>query len=73
MADFTLHGNHDPCPACELRREALGPVPIQFGEVECNQCGGTGMIPLSPAEIVARTAKEACQAYWPAFDERNGK
>lgn len=22
MPDPTLHGNHDPCPACELRRLA---------------------------------------------------
>ncbi len=22
MTDHTLHGNHDPCPACEMRRQA---------------------------------------------------
>lgn len=77
MPDFTLHGNHDPCPACALRREAIfaaagGAVPIAFGEVPCNACGGTGMIALSAAEIVARTAEEARRIYWPAFDARNG-
>ena len=77
MPDFTLHGNHDPCPACALRREALaeaggGPVPIPFGQVECNNCGGTGMIKLTEREIIARTVKEAIRLHWPAFDERNG-
>lgn len=23
VTDPTLHGNHDPCPACEMRREVL--------------------------------------------------
>ena len=76
MPDFTLHGNHDPCPACDLRRAAIfaraGAVPIPIGAVECNLCGGTGMIALTPAEITARTAEEARRTYWPAFDERNG-
>lgn len=72
MPDFTLHGNHDPCPACELRREAMGPVPIAFGDVPCNKCGGTGFIALTARQITARMAKEARRTYWPAFDERNG-
>lgn len=77
MPDFTLHGNHDPCPACELRREAIFAeagrrVPIPFGMVECNHCGGTGFIALTAAEITRRTAAEACRVHWPAFDERNG-
>lgn len=77
MPDFTLTGNHDPCPACALRREALAeaagrPVPIPFGQVECNNCGGTGMIRLTDREIIARTVKDAIRLHWPAFDERNG-
>ena len=77
MPDFTLHGNHDPCPACELQREAIfaaagGPVSIYFGQVPCNACKGTGMIKLSASEIVARMAKEARASYWPEFDRRTG-
>ena len=72
MPDETLCGNHDPCPACDLRREALGKVPIGFGDVPCNTCGGKGFLPLSAAEIVERTADEARRTHWPAFDERNG-
>lgn len=75
MPDFTLHGNHDPCPACELQREALfeacgGPVPIEFGQIPCNNCGGTGMIKLTSAEIVARQVAEARVHHWPAFERR---
>lgn len=77
MPDFTLHGNHDPCPACALRREAVfagagGPVPIPFGKIARNNCGGTGMIKLTARQITARMAKEARRVHWPAFDERNG-
>lgn len=61
MPDITLHGNHDPCPACALRREAVfaeaeGAVPIQFGIINCNNCGGTGFLALTAAEITARMA-----------------
>ncbi len=41
MPDFTLHGNHDPCPACALRREALaeaggggGADPVRAGRMQ---------------------------------------
>ncbi len=71
MPDPDLHGNHDPCDACALRREALGPVPIGKGEVPCNVCGGSGWLPLTEAEIVRRTCDEARRIYWPAFDRRN--
>lgn len=70
MTDHDLHGNHDPCPACELRREVLGSVPIDHGSVECNVCGGKGYLPLSDAEIVRRTCEEARRLYWPAFEAR---
>lgn len=77
MPDFTLHGNHDPCPACKLQREAIlaeagGPVPIYFGRVPCNACKGTGMIKLTARQIIARTVKEARASYWPEFYRRIG-
>jgi hypothetical protein len=70
VSDPDLHGNHDQCPACEMRREALGPVPIDKGAVPCNVCKGVGWLPLSEAEIVRRTCDEARQVYWPAFEAR---
>lgn len=70
LADPALKGNHDPCPACELRREALGAVPIPHGEVGCNVCKGTGWLVLADAEIVRRTCEEARRIYWPAFERR---
>jgi hypothetical protein len=72
MPDPDLHGNHDPCPACALRREALGPVPIDKGEVACNVCKGVGWLPLSKAEIVRRTCDEARRIYWPNWSAMNG-
>ena len=72
MTDHNLHGNHDPCPACEMRREALGRVPIDKGQIECNVCKGEGWLPLSDAEIVRRTCEEARRVYWPAFEARIG-
>lgn len=72
MPDHTLYGNHDPCPACELRRETVDTGPINRPEVPCNVCGGVGLLPLDTAEIVRRTVAEACRTYWPAFDRRTG-
>lgn len=72
MPDETLHGNHDPCPACELQRQEQDLAPIDRIAIRCQLCGGTGWIALSAREIVARTAAEACRIYWPVFDERNG-
>lgn len=63
MPDPTLHGNDDPCAACELRREHHDTIP-------CNVCGGTGGLPLSTAEIVRRTVDEARRIYWPAVAAR---
>ncbi len=65
-----LHGNHDPCPACEMRREAMDTAPIDRPEVPCNVCAGTGMLPLEAAEVVRRTVVEARRVYWPAFERR---
>lgn len=70
MTDHTLHGNHDPCPACELRREALDTSRIYRSEIQCQVCAGTGFLPLSDAEIVRRTVEEARRIYWPQFEAR---
>lgn len=70
MADPDLHGNHDPCPACEMRRQAKGNVPIDKGEIPCNVCNGVGWLNLPDAEIVRRTCEEARRVYWPAFEAR---
>ena len=68
MTDHTLHGNHDPCPACELRRDMLDTAPIDRPEVPCNVCRGRGYLPLSDAEIVRRTCDEM-RGYWEAWPE----
>lgn len=65
-----LHGNHDPCPACEMRREVQDNAPITRAMIPCNVCGGCGYLPLSDAEIVRRTCIEARRLYWPQFEER---
>lgn len=70
MPDASLHGNHDACPACEMRREVQDTRPIDRPEVPCNVCKGTGHIPLSSAEIVRRTCEEARRVYWPEFERR---
>jgi hypothetical protein len=70
MPDPTLHGNHDPCPACELRREMADHGPIIRDPIPCNVCGGLGFLPLPEAEIVRRTVEEARRIYWPDFDRR---
>jgi hypothetical protein len=70
MTDHTLHGNHDPCPACEMRREVQDTAPIQREVIACNVCGGDGFLPISDAEIVRRTCEEARRVYWPAFEAR---
>lgn len=70
MPDPTLCGNHDPCPACQLRREAEDTTPIRRPSIPCNTCAGVGFIPLSAAEIISRTVAEARQTYWPQFEQR---
>lgn len=65
-----LHGNHDPCAACELRREMQDTAPIIRDEIPCNVCGGKGYLPLSSAEIVRRTVEEARRIYWPQVEAR---
>lgn len=72
MTDPTLHGNHDPCPACEMRREMEDTRPIIREAIPCNVCKGVGFLPLSDAEIVRRTCEEARRVYWPEFEARIG-
>lgn len=70
MTDAALHGNHDPCPACELRHEVQDKAPITREPVPCNVCGGVGYLKLSDAEIVRRTCDEARRLYWPSVYAR---
>lgn len=63
-----LHGNHDPCPSCELRREAQDTAAMSRPEIPCNQCGGLGYLPLPVPEIVSRMCADARRWHWPAFD-----
>lgn len=65
-----LHGNHEPCPACEMRREVQDTRPALRKAIPCNVCGGRGYLPLPDAEIVRRTCIEARRLYWPQFEER---
>jgi hypothetical protein len=69
VPDPTLHGNHDPCPACQLRREAEDTTRLNRPLIPCNTCAGLGFIPLSAAEIVRRTVAEARLTYWPQFEQ----
>ena len=69
-ATLELHGNHDPCPACELRREMQDTAPILREAVSCNVCKGTGMLPIGDAEICRRMAEEARRIYWTQFEAR---
>lgn len=70
MPDPTLHGNNDPCPACELRREMQDTAPISREVIPCNVCKGVGFLPLDAAEIVRRTVEEARRIYWPEWERR---
>lgn len=72
MPDATLHGNHDPCDACALRRELADTTAIARPEIPCNVCKGLGFLPLGEAEIVRRTVEEARRIYWPEFERRIG-
>lgn len=65
-----LHGNHDPCPACEMRREMQDTRAIDREATPCNVCAGLGYLPLDTAEIVRRTVEEARRVYWPEVERR---
>jgi hypothetical protein len=74
MADHTLCGNNDPCPACALQRESVIGQADAWGSVTdarhvhlpCQLCDGYGPLPLTEAEIVRRTVAAARRDYWPA-------
>ncbi len=70
MTDYTLHGNGEACPACELRREMIDTAMILRPVIQCQVCNGTGRLPLSDVEIVRRTVEEARRIYWPQFEAR---
>ena len=70
MADITLHGNGEACPACELRREAQDNGAVLRPEVPCNVCKGTGRLGFTAAEICRRTVEEARRCYWPEVERR---
>lgn len=65
LATPYLHGNCDPCPACELQRTGLDTGPSRRAKVPCNLCGGKGYLPLEDGEIVRRTVIWAREHYWP--------
>lgn len=64
-ATLELHGNHDPCPACEMRRDAEDKAEILRPDIPCNVCKGSGFLPLGDAEICRCTVAEARLIYWP--------
>lgn len=68
MPDETLHGNHDRCTACELRRQEAG---LSLGDkINCQLCDGRGIIPLSAEEIVRRQVAWNREHYWPEWEKR---
>lgn len=70
MVDHTLFENCEHCPACALRREGLDLTGFDREEVPCNNCGGTGLVPIPPEEIVRRAAEVARWDYWPMVEAR---
>ena len=62
MPTAYLHGNHDDCEACALRREAEDTAPVLRDPVPCNFCGGWGFLARSEEEIVRLTLAEAREA-----------
>lgn len=70
MADITLHGNGEACPACALRREVQDHGAILRPDVPCNVCGGLGRLGFTDAEICRRTVEEARRCYWPEVERR---
>lgn len=70
MPDHTLHGNHNPCSACAIRREQVDLGPINREAVPCNMCDGDGFLKLSATEIVRLTVEEARRDYWPKVEAR---
>lgn len=63
MADISLHGNGETCPACELQREVHDP--LSNVEIPCNYCGGVGKIEIEETTILKRATEWAKKNYWP--------
>ncbi|MAU44372.1 MAG: hypothetical protein CMP09_05970 [Yangia sp.] len=70
MADASLHGNGEKCPACELRRDPLREAAELDQAVECNFCGGTGRVGRAVAEIIREAVQWAAANYWPEREAR---
>lgn len=69
MADATLHGNGEACPACTLRREVQDHGVLLRPDVPCNVCGGLGRLGFTAAEVCRRTVEEARRCYWPKVEQ----
>lgn len=70
MADPTLHGNGDDCPACALRRDELRAAAAVDQLVPCNFCGGTGRVGRAVVEIIREAVAWAAEHYWPSCEAR---
>ena len=65
MANKSLHGNVEDCPACALRREEFDKSSLNQPVVPCNLCGSTMRIALDDRGIVDRSVRWAREHYWP--------
>ena len=70
MADPTLDGNGEPCPACALRRQDEDTTAVLRPAVPCNHCGGIARVALPIEQIVAAHVAWARAHYWPEFERR---
>jgi len=65
IADPRLTENSDPCPACELQREAQDKTKFFRPPISCNVCKGKGYLTVSDAALVRRAVAWAREHYWP--------
>lgn len=70
MADKTLHGNGEDCPACALRRDGLREAAAMDQVVSCNFCGGSGKVGRAVVEIIREAVEWAAVHYWPEREAR---
>lgn len=73
MADMTLHGNGENCPACELRRGPQRSDRAMNQSVECNFCGGSGRVGRAVADIIREAVVWAKEHYWPEREKAYAK
>lgn len=59
-----LHGNGRPCSDCAAQRGMQDASDIARTPVHCSTCGGSGVIPLAPAEIVTATVRDRDATEW---------